>query len=95
VGGAPLEYQIDVQNGSARPTAQLGRALRAIARSNYRRRGRGAEEQCEYLVRFVGWVKGKEALENTVVRAPRAGRPCWVKNVAAVQLASSFAGSVC
>src|SRR5260370_42400863 len=52
------------------------------------------KNNAEYLVRFVGWLKGKEDLENTVVRRGKAGTPLLVKNVAKVQLGQQYRRSV-
>src|SRR5438105_960517 len=70
VGGAPLEYQIDVKPEALRAYGvTLAEIYAAVARSNYAAGGGVVQKNnAEYLVRFVGWVKGKEDLENTVVR---------------------------
>src|SRR5260370_6413018 len=52
------------------------------------------KNNAEYLVRFVGWLKGKEDIENTVVRRGKAGTPLRVKDVATVQLGQQFRRSV-
>src|SRR5438552_4597349 len=96
VGGAPLEYQIDVRPEALRAYGvTLGEIYAAVARSNYAAGGGVVQKNnAEYLVRFVGWVKGKEDLENTVVRRGTAGTPVLVKNVATVQLGQQFRRSV-
>src|SRR5438309_511952 len=96
VGGAPLEYQIDVRPEALRAYGvTLGEIYGAVARSNYAAGGGVVQKNnAEYLVRFVGWVKGKEDLENTVVRRAEGGTPLLVKNVAAVQLGQQFRRSV-
>src|SRR5205823_9167678 len=87
VGGAPLEYQIDV-----RPESLLAHGVTladvhdAVARSNYAAGGGVVQKNnAEYLVRFVGWIKNKEDIENTVIRPGKSGTPLRVKDVAAVQ----------
>src|SRR5438309_1741351 len=96
VGGAPLEYQIDVRPEALRAYGvTLGEIYGAVARSNYAAGGGVVQKNnAEYLVRFVGWVKGKEDLENTVVRRVEGGAPLLVKNVASVQLGQQFRRSV-
>src|SRR5439155_4430005 len=96
VGGAPLEYQIDVRPEALRAYGvTLGEIYAAVARSNYAAGGGVVQKNnAEYLVRFVGWVKGKEDLENTLVRRAGGGTPILVKNVATVQLGQQFRRSV-
>jgi copper/silver efflux system protein len=96
VGGAPLEYQIDVRPEALRAYGiTLAEIYSAIAKSNYAAGGGVVQKNnAEYLVRFVGWVKGKEDLENTVVRPGSAGTPILVKNVATVQMGQQFRRSV-
>jgi Cu(I)/Ag(I) efflux system membrane protein CusA/SilA len=96
VGGAPLEYQIDVRPESLRAYGvTLGEVYGAVARSNYAAGGGVVQKNnAEYLVRFVGWVRKKEDVENTVIRKGTAGTPLRVKDVAAVQLGQQFRRSV-
>ncbi|HEV3447544.1 MAG TPA: efflux RND transporter permease subunit, partial [Gemmataceae bacterium] len=96
VGGAPLEYQIDVHPEALRAYGlTLGELYAAVAKSNYAAGGGVVQKNnAEYLVRFVGWIKGKEDLENTVVRRVEGGAPLLVKNVASVQLGQQFRRSV-
>jgi Cu(I)/Ag(I) efflux system membrane protein CusA/SilA len=96
VGGAPLEYQIDVRPDALRAYAvTLGDVYAAVARSNFAAGGGVVQKNnAEYLVRFVGWVKGKEDVENTVLRRDPGGAPVRVRDVAAVQLGQQFRRSV-
>ncbi len=96
VGGAPLEYQIDVNPESLRAYGiTLGEVFDAVSRSNYAAGGGVIQKNnAEYLVRFVGWIKNKEDIENTVVRRGKAGTPLLVKNLANVQLGQQFRRSV-
>src|SRR5439155_12642594 len=96
VGGAPLEYQIDVHPEALRAYGlTLGELYAAVAKSNYAAGGGVVQKNnAEYLVRFVGWIKGKEDLENTVVRRVEGGAPLLVKNVASIQLGQQFRRSV-
>src|SRR5262249_30215092 len=70
VGGAPLEYQVDVKPEALRAYGvTLGDLYGAVAKSNFAAGGGVVQKNnAEYLVRFVGWIKGKEDIENTVVR---------------------------
>src|SRR5438309_472481 len=96
VGGAPLEYQIDVRPEALRAYGvTLGDVYAAVARSNYAAGGGVVQKNnAEYLVRFVGWIKDKQGIENTVVRRDKGGTPLLVKNVATVQLGQQFRRSV-
>jgi Cu(I)/Ag(I) efflux system membrane protein CusA/SilA len=96
VGGAPLEYQIDVKPEALRAYGvTLGDVYSAVARSNWAAGGGVIQKNnAEYLVRFVGWIKGRESMENTVIRREAGGTPVYVKNVATVQLGQQFRRSV-
>src|SRR5262249_33353317 len=96
VGGAPLEYQVDVRPESLRAYGvTLGEVHEAVARSNYAAGGGVVQKNnAEYLVRFVGWIKDREDIENTVIRPAKGGTPLRVKDVAAVQLGQQFRRSV-
>jgi Cu(I)/Ag(I) efflux system membrane protein CusA/SilA len=96
VGGAPLEYQIDVRPESLRAYGvTLGEVYDAVAKSNYAAGGGVVQKNnAEYLVRFVGWIKDKKDIEDTVIRAGKAGTPLRVKDVAAVQLGQQVRRSV-
>jgi Cu(I)/Ag(I) efflux system membrane protein CusA/SilA len=96
VGGAPLEYQIDVKPEALRAYGvTLGDVYSAVSKSNAAAGGGVIQKNnAEYLVRFVGWIKGKESIENTVIRKDKAGTPLYVKNVATVQLGQQFRRSV-
>lgn len=96
VGGAPLEYQVDVKPESLRAYGvTLSEVYEAVARSNYAAGGGVIQKNnAEYLVRFVGWIKNKADIENTVIRPGKSGTPLRVKDVAAVQLGQQFRRSV-
>src|SRR5438128_10549168 len=68
VGGAPLEHQIDVKPEALRAYGvTLGEVYAAVARSNFAAGGGVIQKNnAEYLVRFVGWLKGKDNIEKTV-----------------------------
>jgi Cu(I)/Ag(I) efflux system membrane protein CusA/SilA len=96
VGGAPLEYQIDVKPEALRAYGvTLADVYAAVARSNYAAGGGVVQKNnAEYLVRFVGWIKGKASIENTVIRKDARGAALLVKDVATVQLGQQFRRSV-
>src|SRR5262245_20992955 len=96
VGGAPLEYQIDVKPEALRAYGvSLADVYAAVARSNWAAGGGVIHKNnAEYLVRFVGWLKGKESIEQTVIRRESGGLPIYVKHVATVQLGQQFRRSV-
>jgi Cu(I)/Ag(I) efflux system membrane protein CusA/SilA len=96
VGGAPLEYQIDVRPEALRAYGvTLGDVYGAVAKSNYAAGGGVVQKNnAEYLVRFVGWIKGKGDIENTELRRNQGGTPVRVKDVAMVQLGQQFRRSV-
>jgi Cu(I)/Ag(I) efflux system membrane protein CusA/SilA len=96
VGGAPLEYQIDVRPEALRAFGvTLSEVYSAVAKSNWAAGGGVIEKNnAEYLVRFVGWIKGKQSIENTVIRREPGGTPIYVKNVATVQLGQQVRRSV-
>src|SRR5438128_5144224 len=70
VGGAPLEYQIDVRPEALRAYGiTLGEVHEAVAKSNYAAGGGVVQKNnAEYLVRFVGWIKDKTDIENAILR---------------------------
>src|SRR5438067_1787214 len=80
VGGAPLEYQIDVKPEALRAYGvTLGDVYSAVARSNFAAGGGVIQKNnAEYLVRFVGWLKDKRGIEETVVRKDKGGTPLLV-----------------
>ncbi|HKB37187.1 MAG TPA: efflux RND transporter permease subunit, partial [Gemmataceae bacterium] len=96
VGGAPLEYQIDVRPESLRAYGvTLAEVHDAVARSNYAAGGGVVQKNnAEYLVRFVGWIRTKKDIEDTVIRKGKAGAPLRVRDVAVVQLGQQFRRSV-
>ncbi|HXG12011.1 MAG TPA: efflux RND transporter permease subunit [Gemmataceae bacterium] len=95
VGGAPLEYQIDVKPEALRAyEVTLGDLYAAVARSNLAVGGRVVHKNnAEYLVRGVGWIRDKKDIEDIVIRE-KQGTPIYVRNVATVQLGTQFRRSV-
>lgn len=95
VGGTPLEYQIDVRPEDLRSYGlTLGELYGALAKSNQPAGGGVIQKNnAEYIVRGVGWIRGTEDIENTVIREVR-GTPIYVGTVASVQLGTQFRRSV-
>jgi Cu(I)/Ag(I) efflux system membrane protein CusA/SilA len=97
VGGAPIEYQIDVDPVKLRSYGvTLGAVFAAVARSNSAVGGRVVHKgNAEYLVRGVGWIRSTEDIENIVILSdPSRGTPIYVSNVATVSLGPQFRRSV-
>ena len=91
VGGAPLEYQVDVRPEELRAYGiSLGELYAAISKSN-RPAGGGVVQKnnAEYIVRGVGWIKDKHDIENTVIKEIK-GTPIYVRSVASVQMGVQF-----
>jgi Cu(I)/Ag(I) efflux system membrane protein CusA/SilA len=95
VGGAPREYQIDIDPSKLRAYGvSLGEIYSAVSRSNSSVGGRVIHKgNAEYLIRSVGWIEGVDDIKDTVV-AERGGVPIYVKTVAAVQMGPGFKRSV-
>ncbi|HXT58111.1 MAG TPA: efflux RND transporter permease subunit, partial [Pirellulales bacterium] len=95
VGGAPLEYQIDVKPESLRAYGiTLGELYDAVSQSNMPAGGGVIQKNhAEYIVRGVGWIKDRADIEDTVVKQIN-GTPIYVKTVARVQLGIQFRRSV-
>src|SRR5512135_1915566 len=95
VGGAPKEYQIDLDPNKLRSYGlSLGEVYSAVARSNSSVGGRVIHQgNAEYLIRSVGWIEGLRDIENTVV-TQRNGTPIYVKQLGAVQAGPGFRRSV-
>src|SRR5205814_6062929 len=95
VGGTPLEYQIDVKPESLRSYGiTLGDLYAAVAQSNMPAGGGVVQKNnAEYIVRGVGWIKGKADIEDTVVKEVN-GTPIYIKTIATVQLGTQFRRSI-
>jgi len=95
VGGTPLEYQIDVRPEALRAYGiTLGDLYAAVAKSNMPAGGGVIQKNnAEYIVRGVGWIRGKEDIEMTVIKEVK-GTPIYVQTVASVQLGTQFRRSV-
>ena len=70
VGGTPLEYQIDVRPEDLRAYGiTLGDLYSAVGKSNMPSGGGVIQKNnAEYIVRGVGWIKGKDDIEDTVIK---------------------------
>ncbi len=95
VGGAPREYQIDVDPNKLRAYGiGLGDVYSAVSRSNSSVGGRVIHQgNAEYLIRSVGWIKNLQDIENTVV-TERSGTPIFVRNLGVVQVGQGFRRSI-
>jgi len=95
VGGAPREYQIDIDPVKLRSyNISLGEIYSAVERSNSAVGGRVIHKgNAEYLIRSVGWIQNLDDLKDTVV-AQRGGVPIQLKTIATVQMGPGFKRSV-
>jgi Cu/Ag efflux pump CusA len=95
VGGAPLEYQIDVRPEDLRAYGiTLGELYAAVGKSNMPSGGGVVQKNnAEYIVRGIGWIRGKRDIENTVIKEVD-GTPIYVRSIATVQLGTQFRRSV-
>ncbi len=95
VGGAPKEYQIDLDPNKLRAYGlTLGEVYSAVARSNSSVGGRVIHQgNAEFLIRSVGWIESLRDIEDAVV-TQRNGTPIFVKQLGAVQVGQSFRRSV-
>src|SRR6266404_3153957 len=82
VGGAPREYQIDIDPNALRAYGiSLGEVYSAVSRSNSSVGGRVIHQgNAEFLIRSVGWIRNLRDIENTVV-TERGGTPIFVRNL--------------
>ena len=91
LGGMPVEYQIDVRPESLRAyNVTLGDLYSAVSRSNMSVGGGVIQQNnAEYIVRGVGWIRDKTDIENTLIKEV-GGTPIYVKNLAIVQMGTQF-----
>ncbi len=77
VGGAPREYQIDLDPNKLRAYGiSLGEVYSAVARSNSSVGGRVIHQgNAEYLIRSVGWIENLDDIRDTVVAQRKNGTP--------------------
>ena len=96
VGGAPKEYQVDLDPNKLRAYGiSLGEVYSAIARSNSSVGGRVIHQgNAEYLIRSVGWIENLDDIRETVITQRNNGTPIRVGDVAIVQVGPAFRRSV-
>jgi Cu(I)/Ag(I) efflux system membrane protein CusA/SilA len=96
VGGAPREYQIDLDPNKLRAyDISLGEVFSAVARSNSSVGGRVVHQgNAEYLIRSVGWIESLDDIRNTVVARRDQGVPIYVRQLGTVQVGPTFRRSV-
>ena len=96
VGGAPREYQIDLDPAKLRSYGiSLGEVYSAVARSNSSVGGRVVHlGNAEYLIRSVGWIENIDDIRNTVVAQRNNGTPIFVHMLGSVQVGQAFRRSV-
>ncbi|MEO6807978.1 MAG: efflux RND transporter permease subunit [Isosphaeraceae bacterium] len=96
VGGAPKEYQIDLDPNKLRAySVTLGEVYSAVARSNSSVGGRVIHQgNAEFLIRSVGWIENLDDIRDTVVSQRKNGTPVRVSDLGAVQTGPAFRRSV-
>jgi Cu(I)/Ag(I) efflux system membrane protein CusA/SilA len=96
VGGAPKEYQIDLDPNKLRAYGiSLGEVYSAVARSNSSVGGRVIHQgNAEYLIRSIGWIENLDDIRETVVTQRGNGIPVNVGMLGTVQVGPAFRRSV-
>src|SRR3954447_1252455 len=96
VGGAPREYQVDVDPNALRAYGiGLGEVYSAVSRSNSAVGGRVIHQgNAEYLIRSVGWIENIDDIRETVVARRGNGTPINVGMLGSVQVGPAFRRSV-
>ena len=96
VGGAPREYQIDLDPSKLRAFGvALGEVDSAIARSNSSVGGRVIHQaNSAYLIRSIGWIESLDDIRETVVARRANGVPITVGMLGVVQIGTAYRGSV-
>src|SRR5215469_10454001 len=96
VGGAPKEYQVDLDPNKLRAyDISLGEVYSAVARSNSSVGGRVVHQgNAEYLIRSVGWIENLDDIRETVVAERKNGTPISVGMLGSVQVGPAFRRSV-
>ena len=96
VGGAPREYQIDLDPDKLRAYGvSLGEVYSAVARSNSSVGGRVIHQgNAEYLIRSVAWIENLDDIRETVVAQRGNGTPINVGMLGTVQVGPAFRRSV-
>lgn len=88
IGGYVKQYQVDVDPIKLRGyNVSVSEVVNSIQKSNNEVGGKIIERNdAEYFVRGQGYIKGKEDIENTVIRKEANGIPILISNVAKVQI---------
>src|SRR5215472_17561354 len=96
VGGAPREYQIDLDPNKLRAYGVgLGEVYSAVARSNSAVGGRVIHQgNAEFLIRSVGWIEDLDDIRETVVAQRNNGTPIVVGMLGTVQVGPAFRRSL-
>jgi Cu(I)/Ag(I) efflux system membrane protein CusA/SilA len=96
VGGAPREYQVDLDPNKLRAYGiSLGEVYSAVARSNSSVGGRVIHQgNAEYLIRSVGWIENLDDIRGTVVAERKNGTPLRIGDLGTVQIGQTFRRSV-
>jgi Cu(I)/Ag(I) efflux system membrane protein CusA/SilA len=96
VGGAPKEYQVDLDPNKLRAFGvSLGEIYSAVARSNSSVGGRVIHQgNAEYLIRSVGWIENLDDIRDTVVAQRKNGTPLRIGDLGTVQIGPAFRRSV-
>ncbi len=96
VGGAPREYQIDLDPSKLRAYGiSLGEVYAAVARSNSSVGGRVVHQgNAEFVIRSIGWIESLDDIRQTVVAQRGAGTPINVGMLGSVQVGPAFRRSV-
>jgi Cu(I)/Ag(I) efflux system membrane protein CusA/SilA len=96
VGGAPREYQIDLDPNKLRAYGiSLGQVDAAVARSNSSVGGRVIHQgKAEFLIRSIGWIEKLDDIRETVVARGGNGTPIRVGDLGTVQVGPTFRRSV-
>jgi len=96
VGGAPKEYQIDLDPNKLRAYGiTLGEVYSAVARSNSAAGGRVIHQgSAEYLIRSIGWIENLDDIRDTVVALRNNSTPIDVGMLGSVQVGPAFRRSV-
>src|SRR3954452_4955052 len=92
VGGAPREYQVDLDPNKLRAYGiGLGEVYSAVSRSNSAVGGRVIHQgNAEYLIRSVGWIASVDDIRETVVAQRGNGTPINVGMLGTVQIGPAF-----
>ena len=96
VGGAPREYQIDLDPNKLRAYGvSLGEVYSAVARSNSSAGGRVVHQgNAEFLIRSIGWIENLDDIRETVISQRGNGTPVTVGMLGTVQLGPGFRRAV-